>query len=579
MKLHYTLSLQNPEHHQVCVEIRGVCPANKGELVFFLPRWSPGSYLIREYSRHLSNLVATNKKGERLSIEQISLSAFKLTFRHPELGQIYAGEEFTLSYRIFCHELTVRTAHVDQSHAFLHLPTLLLGIRDEDIIDPELKLNIPPCFSSVTTGLKEIAKNRHEFLWTAPNYDILIDCPIEVGCHYTDHFHAHGAEHSVAFYRADLNFFTPDFLVQLKEDMKKIVETIGAFFGGVPYDHYAFITHLVPGLYGGLEHLNSTALQFCPFQLQTRKGYLNFLCLVSHEYFHLWNVKRIRPDVLGPFDYEQEALTKLLWLSEGLTSFMDELFVYRAGLMGLSEYLDLQKDNLNRYFATPGKKFHSLDDSSFNAWIKLYRPDENLNNSSVSYYLKGGIVFWLLHLKAKKVEKSIDHFLRALFNDYKTNPSVGLSYEKVLKMIKDIYGETIFNWFETCIQTTVELNVQEIAHESGLLFEFDETSIPWMGIDPEFNGDRVLVKSVTLDGPAFQCGVNAGDEILAINGLRLLKDRYNDLHQFIHTNIPYEMTLSRLNLLTTVVIVPMNRPTRLKAIKFQDELLIKSYLE
>ena len=459
MKLSYKLIIETPSTHQVRVIIEGKKESNEKTLDFFLPRWSPGSYLMREYSRHISQIIAQTKNGERLDVEQIDTSIFQIDWTKSELKK--PDDFFTLTYNIYCHELTVRTSHVDDSHAFLHLPTLLMGIVNRFIEDPTIELVFPPQWSHLTTGLKDISEKREVFLYTASNYDELIDCPIEIGCHETDGFQVNGIDHHLAFYGTQLphkeNF---------KADIKKIVEHIGNFMGGLPYEKYVFITHLSPGVFGGLEHSNSTALQFCPTQITNRKGYVNYLALVAHEYFHTWNVKRIRPFELGPFNYLKEANTKLLWLAEGLTSLMDELFVYRMGLISLEEYLDMQKDNLNRYYGTPGRKFHSLDDSSYNAWIKLYRPDENSNNSSISYYLKGGIVFFALNILLAEKNKSINDLLSLLWKDYQKNPERGVHAELVYKMVEEIGGAEIRNKFELMTSTTEDIDLENYLFKS-----------------------------------------------------------------------------------------------------------------
>ena len=566
MKLTYKLLIETPSTHQVRVIIQGKKESGEKSLDFFLPRWSPGSYLIREYSRHLSNLKAETASGERLFLEQTDVSVFNIDWNKSDLKNSNKdADTFTLSYSVYCHELTVRTSHVDDSHAFLHLPTLLMGVLGKNIVDPTIELSVPPSLSNVTTGLKDISIKREAFIYTAKNYDDLIDSPIEIGCQETDGFMAGGIPHEVAFYGNLLPHNE-----NLKEDTKKIVEHIAGFMGGYPYEKYTFMTHFVPGLYGGLEHSNSTALQFDPTQITNRKGYMNYLALVSHEYFHTWNVKRIRPFELGPFNYLREATSKLLWLAEGLTSLMDELFIYRAGVITLEEYLEMQKDNLNRYFSVPGRKFHSLDDSSFNSWIKLYRPDENSNNSSVSYYLKGGIVFFALNILFAQKGKSINDFLTLLWEDYKKHPERGVNSEQVFKMVEEVGGKEIREKFEVMTSTTEEIDLESICGTAGLKFEWDKSESPWLGFDAEFSGDRVLVRAVTLDGPAYKAGLNAGDEIIAINGMRVLKDRYNDYTKYLRINETYTFMISRLASLQTVNVNVGVTPAKLKAITVVD---------
>ena len=548
MKLAYKLIIETPSTHQVRVIIAGKINSSQKKLDFFLPRWSPGSYLMREYSRHISSIKAETSLGERLFLEQTDISTFNIDWNRSELKDTTeASNSFTISYNVFCHELTVRTSHVDDSHAFLHLPTLLMGIIGVELEHPTVELAFPASWSKVTTGLKDISPKREIFLYEALNYDELIDSPIEIGCQETDGFLVDGIPHDVVFYGMQLSHKE-----DIKADTKKIVEHIAHFMGGFPYEKYSFMTHFVPGLYGGLEHHNSTALQYCPTQLTNRKGYINYLALISHEYFHTWNVKRIRPFELGPFNYLKEATSKLLWLAEGLTSLMDELFIYRAGLISLEEYLEMQKENLNRYYSIPGRKFHSLDDSSFNSWIKLYRPDENSNNSSISYYLKGGIVFFALNILLATKNKSINDVLFALWKDYQENPGRGVNSDQVFSIIESIGGIEIREKFEVMTSTTQEIDLESICLSAGLKLEWDKTEVPWLGLDVDNIGDRVVVRTVTLDGPAFKAGINAGDEIIAVNGMRLLKDRFNDFAKYLRVNETYTFTISRLSALAII---------------------------
>ena len=571
MKLCYKLIIETPSTHQVRVIIEGKKETSEKRLDFFLPRWSPGSYLMREYSRHLSNIMAQTKNGERLNLIQTDTSLFQIDWNQSDL--IKNDDFFTLSYTVYCHELTVRTSHVDDSHAFLHLPTLLMGITDQTIDNPSIELIFPLSWSKITTGLKDISNKRDQFIYSAKNYDELIDSPIEIGCQITDGFEVNGIPHSLAFYGTQFPHKE-----NIKADTLKIVEHIATFMGGLPYERYSFITHFSPGLFGGLEHSNSTALQFCPMQLTNRKGYTNYLALVAHEYFHTWNVKRIRPLELGPFNYLKEATTKLLWLVEGLTSLMDELFIYRIGLITLDEYLEIQKDTFNRYYSTPGKKFHSLDDSSFNAWIKLYRPDENTNNSSISYYLKGGIVFFALNILLTKKNKSINDLLSYLWKDYQQNPERGINALQVYEMIENIGGSEIRQQFEMMTSTTQDIDLESICALAGLKFEWDRVAVPWIGFDAEFLGDRVLVKNVVLDGPAAKAGLNAGDEIIALNGLRILKDRFNDFSKILHINENYQVTVARLSVIQTFSLIVGTIPLKLKAITTIDKIQTEKVL-
>jgi predicted metalloprotease with PDZ domain len=566
MKVNYLIDIQAPHTHMVCVKM-SFDSNQKESHEIFMPSWSPGSYLMREYARHIRSLKVTSQTGEELFFEQ----------KQKGVWLIQPSSKTTrieISYEVFCHELTVRTSHVDQSHAFLHLPTLLMGVIGEDLKSPILEVKFPALWSKISTGLKEISKVRSEFVFTANDYDELIDSPIEIGCHETDGFMLENKPHALAFYGTQYPHGK-----NLKEDMKTIVETIAKTMGGTPYESYTFITHFVPKIYGGLEHLNSTALHFDGRKLANRKDYINWLCLVSHEYFHLWNVKRIRPKELGPFDYLNEGYTRLLWLAEGLTSFMDNLFVYRAGLITLAEYLELIRADFDTYYSTPGRKFHSLDDSSFNAWVKLYRPDENSKNSSISYYLKGGLVFSVLNTLLFDKNINFDLFLKKLWDHYLKNPQIGLERDELFTMIEEISDSQTKNIFEEMVETTKEIEFESYYKKIGLEFVWETSKNNFYGIDFEYKGDRVFIKAISLDCYAMKAGLNAGDEIIAINGLRLTKEDLDTVGKTLCASTSYQFLVSRLESMVTVNVLVETPPKVLKELKVIDEEKLKKALK
>jgi len=572
IQLDYKLLIERPEEHYVKVIISGQFPQDEESLSFFLPSWSPGSYLMREYARNIRKLTVTSETGERLYAEQMHKGVWDVERLHTGVNQKRANS-FEVSYEIYCHELTVRTSHVDLSHAFIHGPSVFMGVKDYSMPNPKLEVRFPPLWSKISTGLKDISEKREVFLYSAEDYDTLIDAPLEIGCHETDGFRVQNVDHELAFYGNVLPHNR-----KIKEDMKTIVETVLATTKEIPYEKYTFITHFVPSKYGGLEHLNSTALHFSPTLLNDRKEYVNWLALVAHEYFHTWNVKRIRPVELGPFDYLNEAMTRMLWLAEGLTSFMDELFVVRSGLCSLEEYLDMQKDNWNRMLGIPGRYFHSLDDSSFNAWIKLYRPDENSANSSISYYLKGGIVFFALNILLNEKGLSVDHLFDALWTRYKNDPAHGVTSDEVYDMVEKLGGKEICDEFKMLNQTTEELNLEKYAQKMGLEIVWEESKAPYVGANADIQGDRVFLKSVALDSPASKAGLNADDEIIALNGMRVTKKEWGDFSKMLLVGTPYEVTLSRLGQLMKVVFTPGKAPRTVKEIKPVNKALVTQVL-
>lgn len=560
MKVQYLVEIANPERHIVKVTIKLSRPVTRERLSFFLPSWSPGSYLMREYSRHIRYFEASLANGESLYFEQTQKGVWIVDWKRSQVNS--QTLDFQVSYEIYCKELTVRTSHVDESHAFLHGPSYLMGILEEQIILPQIEFRFPPIWSKLSTALCDISKSRDRFVYEAKNYDELIDTPVEIGCQETDGFELFSKAHHLAFY-GEVYPHHQD----LKGDFKKIVATVASHFKNeLPYDQYLFITHFSPKLYGGLEHLNSTALHFDGRKLGNRKDYLNYLSLVAHEYFHLWNVKRIRPQELGPFDYLNENYTSMLWLAEGLTSFMDDLFVYRAGISTLEEYLEAIKGNLEVYYSTPGRKFHSLEQSSFNAWIKLYRPDENSKNSSISYYLKGGLVFMKLHSLLKKSGKGVDDLLDLLWVDFKQRPERGISKVEFYKLINQLGGKDVLDEFTEMIETTKEIDFESCLNSFGLEIKWQQSTQPWLGVEWEFVGDRVFVKSVALDSPGYRSGLNSGDEILFLNGLRFLKEDTDKMAQYLLIDRPYEVLVSRLGKMKGLSVIPEIGPRVIKEI-------------
>ncbi len=571
MKFHYKVTINNPSHHIVEVKLKLTANSFPQQIEVFLPSWSPGSYLMREYAKHLRKLRIENHLGEFLYFVQKSKNSWLIDLERSE-GKV-TGEIF-LSYEVYAHELTVRTSHITREHAFLHGPTYLLGVKGEIGRGATIEFNFPPSWSKISTALTDISQQREHFLYQAKDYDDLLDSPVEIGCHQTDGFMVNGIPHELAFYGRTLPI-----RINMKEDIKRIVEFISNAMGEIPYSRYLFLAHFVPNLYGGLEHANSTALQFDGRKLANRKDYINWLALVSHEYFHTWNVKRIRPKELGPFDYQQEAYTRMLWLAEGLTSFMDELFIYQSGLISIEEYLEMQKNNLNNYYRVKGRRFDSLEDSSFNAWIKLYRPDENSANSTVSYYLKGGIVFWALNALLFKQGSNMGALLKLLWQRYKSNPQVGLTRDEVYVMIEQLAGKDVRSEFEMMIETTEELDLVKLFSLAGLRLEFSQEEGAYLGFTATNKGDNILIKSVELDGPAFKSGLNAGDEILAINNQRVYFNEFNDFKKMLLIDVPYHFLICRTGEIMEVEVIAESYHKQVKKIEVDDLAKVEECLK
>ena len=578
--LKYTIDIPNPHTHLVNISLEADIKSQGVEgdnFRFYMPSWSPGSYLMREYARHIKEIKVEDSKGNRLFHKQVSKNEWEVQLDHPVFKSevIKDDSKVLIQYSVYCHDLTVRTSHVDNTHAFLHGPSVFIAFENQQG-PAQIEIKINPLWTKVTTALKDVSPERTTFLYEADNLDELMDSPFEIGCHETNGFMYKDKEHHVAFYGDFAS--QKDVFSGLMADMEKAVhETAKIFDEDLPYDHYYFITHLTPNGFGGLEHLDSTVLQFCPFELAKEKGRKQFIELVAHEYFHLWNVKRIRPKELGPFDYKNENYTRMHWLTEGLTSFVDQLVTYRAGFYSPSEYMECMKKNINNFLSTPGRGYHSLEDSSFNAWVKLYRAGENFKNSSVSYYLKGGLVFFVLNVLMKEEGKGINDLVRALWADYKEGPETGLTKDGFFKILSSLVSQKVCDEFKLLVEGVEEIDFESHLKKMGVEVEWTTPKLD-LGVNLSDQKGRINIKSVRQGSCGYKSGLNAGDEIIAINALRVDKKIIDKLDEMYSENDQIDLLIARTGKLQTVTVTLGNGLRSIKELKVNDEELFKKYL-
>jgi predicted metalloprotease with PDZ domain len=391
--MRYRLSLPEPDSHLFHVEAALSQPGEGPELCF--PVWTPGSYLVREFARHVEGLRAEDGEGRPLALTRLD--------KHRVSVAAGGAGSVVLRYRVYANELTVRTCHLDGSHGYLNGAAVFpyaAGRLDEPC---ELEV-VPPEGWQVSTALPGGPVN-----FTARDYDELADSPVEIGRHRLLRFEAGGRPHELAIWgRGHLDE------AALIEDVRRIVEAFARLFGGLPYDRYLFILHLTDRRRGGLEHARSTTLDVARTGFFPRDAYEESLGLVAHEFFHLWNVKRLRPAAFVPYDYAREQYTRLLWWFEGVTSYYDGLGLVRAGIVEPRRYLRTLGQALTTLQRTPGAAKTSAEESSFLTWVKQYRPDENTVNSTVSYYLKGELVALALDLALRRAGGSLDALVRDL---------------------------------------------------------------------------------------------------------------------------------------------------------------------
>ncbi len=529
----YTLSFDRAPQHLVHVRMR-VDRVTGDTVTLVMPSWSPGSYKIRDYAGYQGNVIAyAVKNGTRTRVTPQWRDKASLVV--PTQG----AESIEVEYLVYCHERTVRTNHVNRFHAFL-VPTgvcMYVEGRTQEIHHVRLTHNQTQ-WPSVSTALSPVvAPSAEGVLLGALNYDILADSPIEIGDHQVRTFTAAGATHEVAMptnHTLDIDWLT--------KQCERIVKVEAEIFGGVPYDRYVFIIQIYPGAGGGLEHARMSVNAVDPSTLLDKSKVTGLLSLLCHEYFHLWNVKRIRPAELGPFDYTRETYTPMLWLAEGLTSYYDDLLTYRCGFTTAKDYIEaLSKEHIARLAAVPGRFAMSTRDSSYLAWLKLYMQSPDGNNRFPSYYLKGGVAMFLLDayiIDHSDGTYSLDDALRGMWKRYQADPSRGMTEDECIAIIEESTKIQVRDRVLSWLSGTDELPYEEILTPLGL--RVDTTAkkpdaatigekIPFAAVPAapycgwalaETNG-KIIVRSVDDGGAAAAAGIGIDDEIIAINGKRV----------------------------------------------------------
>lgn len=486
-----------------------------------LPVWIPGSYLVREFAKNLQNLEASQGK-QHLEPVQSDKSSWQIDC-NPD-------QPLVISYLVFAHDNSVRTAWLDDARGFFNGTSLCLRVEGQEDVAHTLELKAHPKKPDwhVATGATAAKVSSHGFgTYTFANYDILVDCPFELGTFWSAEFKVRGITHRFVVAGAASTFDG----ARLLADTRKICETEMAFWHGSdkkppqkpPFKSYVFMLNVVDDGYGGLEHRNSTAL-ICKRQdlprLDAPKtsahsvGYTTLLGLISHEYFHTWNVKRLRPRDFADVDYTQENYTELLWFFEGFTSYYDDLLLRRAGLLDDTQYLNLLCKTANQVLQTPGREVQSVAQASFDAWVKYYRPEPNTANATVSYYTKGALVALCFDLTLRREGRcTLDDVMRALWLRCQAGPMGERDFTAVLE---ELGGRSFTQEMTAWVHGTKELPVHELLTAQGVSVFNDPAQLQQrLGLRvTEDHG--IHIKVVLRGGAAEQAGFAPGDEWLGI---------------------------------------------------------------
>ncbi len=522
--IRYTLSFPAPQTHYV--EVTASVPTGRrADVDLMMAVWTPGSYLVREYARNVEAVTASGPDGRALNVDKSKKNHWRIATG--------GAPTITLKYRVYCREMSVRTNWVETDFALLNGAPTFITLADLSPRPHEVMLNPASGWMRSVTALPAMGGGDHRY--RAPDYDTLVDSPIVIGNPAVYDFEVDGKKHSLVNV-GEAGVFDG---ARAAKDLETIVKEDRRLWGFLPYDRYVFF-NMITESGGGLEHKNSTVLMTNRWSTRTRRAYLAWLELASHEYFHAWNVKRLRPAELGPFDYENENITRSLWIAEGFTDYYADLQVLRAGLQTRDEYLEDLSSTIELLQTTPGRLVQSAEMASFDAWIKYYRPDENSNNTTISYYTKGTVIAFLLDAKVRKATnrtKSLDDVMRTAYQKF-SGPK-GYTPEEFRAVAEQVAGTSLKVFWDTAVESTSELDYTETLDTFGLRFKpplpppADRPAKPWLGISTRIDNGRLLVTQVQRDSPADVAGLNVDDEILAIDDFRVRADRLdNRLEQY-----------------------------------------------
>jgi predicted metalloprotease with PDZ domain len=509
--IRYTLRFPAPHTHYL--EVEAVYPTGgRADVDLMMAVWTPGSYLVREYERHVEALTVKGPDGRALSATKPA----KNRWRVPTGG----APAVTVSYRVYGREMTVRNNWVEAGFAMLNGAPTFITLADRTPRAHEVRIELPAAWHGSATALLPIAGQPHAY--RAEDFDTLVDSPIVLGNPVTRTFDVDGKAHHLVL-EGDPSLVDAD---RIAADLRKIVEAGKAAMGPFEYPHYYFL-NMVVETGGGLEHKNSFLTMSNRFVTRTRQPYINWLSLAAHEYFHNWNIKRLRPVELGPFDYETENYTKSLWVAEGVTDYYGSLLVRRAGLTTTPEYLDMLSNSIEAVQTRPGRRVQTAEMASFDTWIKQYRPDENSPNTSIDYYDKGATIAFLLDATIRQASngaKSLDDAMRLAYQRH-SGPK-GFTPEEFQRVVSETAGKDLSSWFAQVLTTTEELDFSAALDYFGLRFApVDPKGLrATTGLITRNDGGRLVVSQVRRSTPAYDAGVNVDDEILAIDDLRVRAD-------------------------------------------------------
>lgn len=557
MEISFELSFSEPQAHYVDVNMI-LSGLNTDFVDVKMPVWAPGSYLVREFSKNVEQFGVKGASGtETLPFAKTNKNTWRISTNH--------NKKITVSYKVYAFEISVRTSFVDDAHAFISPTGVFMYVNGMLNLPSTVTVQPFAGWKRVSTGLEQV--KGKSFSFTAPDFDVLFDSPIEVGNQDIFEFEAAGTKHEVAMVGGG-NYDK----ARLSLDMAKIVNAEKSIFNHMPNKRYVFIVHNMLAGGGGLEHLNSTVLGAARDGYTTENGYKSFLGLVAHEYFHLWNVKRLRPAALGPFDYDKENYVTDLWISEGFTAYYDNLILRRTDFYSPEKYLDVLCEDIEIVENQAGTKIQPVAESSFDAWIKYYRPNENSKNTGISYYNKGALLGMILDLEiinATRAQKGLDDVMKAMYDEYYLKQKRGFTSEEFKAMAEKVSGISLDTFYKEYVYKAGPINYSIHLDHAGLnlVNEYQGKELASIGLVASNKEGKFIVSSVLRDGSAWKDGISVNDEIIAVDGKRFTGAtevaKVTDLDKYIaNRKIGEKVTvlLSRDGLIKTVLVTLQKDP-------------------
>jgi len=509
VNISYTITFPEAQAHYADVEM-DITGLHQRALNLKMPVWTPGSYLVREFSKNVESFTA-EAKGKPVEAKKTRKNIWHLITENIPAIKV--------RYRVYAFELSVRTPFIDVSHAFLSTTGVFL--YPDGMLHHSSTVHIIPykSWTTVSTSLEMV--NNDPFTLHSPDYDILFDSPIYVGTQDVFGFDVNGTKYEVAMCGQG-NYDK----AKLTTDMPKIIEHEVAVFGENPNKRYVFIVLNTSKGGGGIEHLSSTVLGAPRDNYANSRGYQGFLTLVAHEHFHLWNVKRLRPFVLGPFDYDNENYTTDLWIAEGFTTYYQDMIVRRTGIYPVDNYLNTLAGDINYVTNQPGNKIQSLAEASFDAWIKYYRPNENSANTNISYYNKGSIIALLFDLEIindTKGKYSLDDVMHYMYHTYYKTKKRGYTDKEFKQGVEKFAGKNLDEFYKKYVYGLYDIDYDKYLGYAGyhLADEFAGNNDPSLGVVTTAAAGKIYVTGVNRNSAAWVDGINVNDEITAIDSAKI----------------------------------------------------------